>query len=323
MKRIRKRSSRIEIPPLKPLEEKELLKIAQTTKTEKERLEKELEEIKDLTQKERKKIQQTVKNLEQERGCAVRLLVHHNRPLVEHIVNGYFSRAGGVDREDLVSEGNISLIKAIELFDLNSPNVFATYAGYWIHQKIQSFFTKNQLISQSFSAKEKKNLVYYDKEYQQNDKDNQSYSLIERLDDSEDSALSNSQVLQKETEFQIGNLINSLSSREERLVIRLYQHIKPRNLADVYHLAEDSEKEVLKEELKIKKTVSFMNLSERKYQNSLIVKKYLDMFDQKYTISKLAQLINKPESSVSKWKNSAFRRLEELARKKNLYCLLK
>ena len=130
MKRIRKSSSRIEISTLKPLEEKELLKIAQTTKVEKKRLEKELEEKEDLTQKERKKIQQTIKNLEQERGRAVRLLVHHNRPLIEHIVNGYFSRAGGVDREDLVSEGNISLIKAIELFDLNSPNVFATYAGY-------------------------------------------------------------------------------------------------------------------------------------------------------------------------------------------------
>lgn len=148
--------------------------------------------------------------------------------------------------------------------------------------------------------------------------------MIERLDDSEDSELSNTQIHQKEAELQIGNLINSLSKREERLVIRLYQHVIPKNLADIYYLAEESEKEILKEELKIKKkTVPTIELSEKKCRNSSIIKKYLNMFEQKYTINKLARLINKPESLISKLKNSAFRQLENHAREKNLYYLLK
>jgi RNA polymerase nonessential primary-like sigma factor len=84
---------------LKPKEEKELLKDAKGTNGEKKRI-------------------------------ATRLLLYYNQNLVKYIVRGYSSFGGKIDYEDLIAEGNISLLKAIEKFDLNSKNRFATYAGY-------------------------------------------------------------------------------------------------------------------------------------------------------------------------------------------------
>src|SRR3954453_22924367 len=60
---------------------------------------------------------------------AVKLLIFHNQNLVKYIARGY-SLFSGIDYEDLVSTGIESLPKAIEKFDLNTPNRFATYCGY-------------------------------------------------------------------------------------------------------------------------------------------------------------------------------------------------
>lgn len=115
---------------LKSTQEKELLKIAQEGKIEIEKLEKELAVKEDLSPKEKKIIQQKIGKIGQERARAIRLLIYCNQHLVKYIARGYFSASSDVDYEDLVSEGIISLTKAIEKFELNSPNRFATYAGY-------------------------------------------------------------------------------------------------------------------------------------------------------------------------------------------------
>ena len=40
----------------------------------------------------------------------------------------------GLDLEELVQEGNIGLIKAVDRFDVTRGHKFSTYATYWIHQ---------------------------------------------------------------------------------------------------------------------------------------------------------------------------------------------
>lgn len=43
----------------------------------------------------------------------------------------------GVDYHDLVMEGALGILRATELFDASMNTTFATYAGYWIKQKIR------------------------------------------------------------------------------------------------------------------------------------------------------------------------------------------
>lgn len=115
---------------------------------------------------------------------AVKLLIFYNQNLVKYIARGY-SLFSGIDYDDLVSAGIESLPKAIEKFSFDVKDRFATYAGYWIRQYFQSFINKSQFINQNSKVTEKKNIVFYDSQYQNDDKESKSYSLIDTLDDSE------------------------------------------------------------------------------------------------------------------------------------------
>tara|TARA_B100000676_G_scaffold196019_1_gene192725 strand:+ start:822 stop:1706 length:885 start_codon:yes stop_codon:yes gene_type:complete len=61
-------------------------------------------------------------------------LIISNLKLVQKIAHNY--KNSGLDVEDLISEGNIGLIKAVEKFDPNHGSRFSTYATYWIRQAI-------------------------------------------------------------------------------------------------------------------------------------------------------------------------------------------
>ncbi|QEL15483.1 sigma-70 family RNA polymerase sigma factor [Limnoglobus roseus] len=62
-------------------------------------------------------------------------LVRANLRLVVNIARGYVGK--GVSIEDLVSEGNMGLLRAAEGYDPNMNTRFSTYAAYWINQSIR------------------------------------------------------------------------------------------------------------------------------------------------------------------------------------------
>jgi len=69
---------------------------------------------------------------EQER--ARQLMIRHNLRLVVFIVKHY--RFRGVPMGDLIQEGNIGLMRAVEKFDPERGVRFSTYARWWIQQAV-------------------------------------------------------------------------------------------------------------------------------------------------------------------------------------------
>lgn len=66
-------------------------------------------------------------------------LIQSNLRLVVKIARSYQGRGLAID--DLIAEGNIGLIRAVEDFDPKFGVRFSTYAGYWIKQAIRQALT--------------------------------------------------------------------------------------------------------------------------------------------------------------------------------------
>jgi RNA polymerase primary sigma factor len=71
-------------------------------------------------------------------------LILGNLRFVISVAKGY--QNNGMELIDLISEGNIGLIKAAEKFDPNSGNKFISYAVWWIKQSIMSSLNENSRI---------------------------------------------------------------------------------------------------------------------------------------------------------------------------------
>src|SRR3954468_9417768 len=68
-------------------------------------------------------------------GAARDHLVRANLRLVVNIARGYAGK--GLGLQDLIEEGNLGLLRAVEGFDPGMNTRFSTYASYWIKQSIK------------------------------------------------------------------------------------------------------------------------------------------------------------------------------------------
>ncbi len=68
-------------------------------------------------------------------------MVKANLRLVVNIARGYLGK--GIGLEDLIEEGNLGLMRAVEGFDGQMQTRFSTYASYWIKQSIRRSVMNN------------------------------------------------------------------------------------------------------------------------------------------------------------------------------------
>jgi len=68
-------------------------------------------------------------------------MVKANLRLVVNIARGYLGK--GLSLEDLIEEGNLGLMRAVEGFDGQMDTRFSTYASYWIKQSIRRAVMNN------------------------------------------------------------------------------------------------------------------------------------------------------------------------------------
>ncbi len=81
---------------------------------------------------------------------ALEKLVQHFLPYVYHIALKY--RGRGVPLADLISEGNVGLLQAIQRYNPEKNTRLSTYARWWIMKQITTALRKNHLIPLSDAA---------------------------------------------------------------------------------------------------------------------------------------------------------------------------
>jgi len=101
---------------------------------------KEINRVPLLTADEEKELASTIRSTEPtmeepERRRAFEHMVRANLRLVVSIAKHYMNR--GLSFMDLIEEGNIGLMKAVERFDPYAKTRFSTYSTWWIKQSIR------------------------------------------------------------------------------------------------------------------------------------------------------------------------------------------
>ena len=94
---------------------------------------KEINKYKVLTKEEEYEIFMRINQGDEE---AKKELILHNLRLVRYIAYKYVKSASSLSLADLIQEGNIGLMIAVDKFDMSRGCKFSTYATHWISQRI-------------------------------------------------------------------------------------------------------------------------------------------------------------------------------------------
>tara|TARA_Y100001937_G_scaffold27415_1_gene39409 strand:+ start:5674 stop:6543 length:870 start_codon:yes stop_codon:yes gene_type:complete len=98
---------------------------------------------------------------------AKEILINSNLRLVIKIAKDFNSL--GLELQDLISEGNLGLVKAVENFKPNVGAKFSTYAAFWIKQKIRRALSNQgrTIRIPTGSIQQKLNIIKFKEQYKE------------------------------------------------------------------------------------------------------------------------------------------------------------
>jgi RNA polymerase primary sigma factor len=140
-------------------------------------------------------------------------------------------KGNGAAISDLISEGNLGLVKAIQKFDPNKDVKFISYAVWWVRNAMQEFIKKRQTILNVEKEEESLNIVVGDG----NIKDGEDDYVIKKeviLSNEEDEE---KRELQKNQKKIVDKILSILSEREKYIVEEYYgiNGKKEKNLEEI------------------------------------------------------------------------------------------
>jgi RNA polymerase primary sigma factor len=111
------------------------------------------------TEEDQKRHAREVARVTHERNETAGRFANHNLRLVVSIAFGYAKHIKHMDVSDLIQEGNIGLLRAIDKFDPERGFKFSTYSSWWIKQAMMRSSYQGHLIRVPIYQIEKQNHI--------------------------------------------------------------------------------------------------------------------------------------------------------------------
>lgn len=146
-------------------------------------------------------------------------LVSSNLKFVANIAKNYQGR--GLSYSDLISEGNIGLIKAMDNFDGDKGFKLISYSVWWIKQSINEAIEKR-------NSMDTEDLPLYKVKEEYDEDGNISYEETDIEEETDN-------VIEDDIKTKIGNLMNFLSNKERNIITQYYglDGEKPKTLEEI------------------------------------------------------------------------------------------
>lgn len=178
------------------------------------------------------------------------LIIHSYRKLVYKIAKQYYAYYG-VDIDELISEGNLGLLRALKTFAIARGNRFSTYASFWIRAYIQQYIhysfsivrrTQHHLrMMQKYNQVCLKNLqtfnqmmmrdVSLNKKVSEDHLDSFIELLADQRENQEEVVISNNYRTKQKELFQTA--FEQLKTREQEVIRRRYLQDKHQTLQEI------------------------------------------------------------------------------------------
>ena len=159
----------------------------------------------------------------------------------------------GAPLEDLISEGNMGLTKAIDKFDETRNVKFISYAVWWIRQSIQEFIKKKQ-ISDSIEVSESDELNCKVYESRMSDDEDEIVNKNEIVLSNEEEETNKE--LEHNRKIVLGNLLKKLNPRGQFIIKSYYgigvkQEMTLEEIGNILKISKERVRQIKEKQLRI------------------------------------------------------------------------